>query len=872
MARQTDSGDRPHIVNTAVDCTAEYLIQIGVLQGDLNLTLRQQAPPPDDAPLAAAERRLARSLLHRWRAEADAWDMTDPEPLPVRWTASRRVASAGEHVPAGSGADTIAGTFLGLRPRRRLVVLGAAGSGKTVLSVLLTLELLARRLTQGEDDVPVPLVLSLESWDTRRQPLTEWLVDRLRQDHPGLPPVDGVHPARRLVVERRVLPVLDGLDELPAHRRTEVLDALNAGLGGTGDAVLVSRTAEYEHLDREGRGLRHATVIESLPLRPDEVADHLRRARPPARAAVWAPLLETLRGEPSAPVSWALTSPLMVWLVRRSYERHPADPGELTDRERLPDREAVEAHLLDRIVPAAFPPRPPDPARLHPPRTWDAERAGAWLSHLALLLSRREESELAWWRLYAAPLPRLLTLPALLAAGILLSLVIRAAMSGVARDAVLGDLSVTMYVTGGTIFAGIARQVTAMWFGQRFAEPRRSANPLLFVHALRSLDRHARVGPLVRLAVLAGGPALVAVMLCSYLLVTPNPALVWFSVGGLLPVLLMIVYAAPADTVDAATPDELLRGERSALVTTLTLVAPLIGAGAGAFFWLGGASGGWGAAVGAWAGAAAVLVLLSPWSRWILAKCSLAAAGRVPWHLMTFLGDARTAGLLQRSGGTYRFRNRRLQDHLAGSPAARRHAPLGEALSAVTGTVRVPGLADPRHATVERTADHCRLRSRPRRLPLAHWAALGPLMGVFATRMTVSGQWRDPLAWLALLFWPFVGALITGSGFVLPRQRLELEVTRDGVTSVSGRGRLSYEWRHVEEIAVRRAALPGNLHLHALQVRLLADAPRQPRRARTGRGWFLVLPLGLSPVLDPRIDAALADFAGPRWTSSSAGS
>ncbi|MER5362531.1 NACHT domain-containing protein [Streptomyces sp. NPDC002785] len=868
MARQRDSGDGPHISNTAVDCTAEYLIQIGILEGDLNLTLRVESPPPDDdAPLATAERRLARSLLHRWRAEADAWGMTDPEPLPVHWTPSRRVASAGEYVPAGSGTDTIAGTFLRLQPRRRLVVLGNAGSGKTVLSVLLTLELLARRLTQGEDDVPIPLVLSLESWDTRRQALTEWLMDRLRQDHPGLPPVDGVHPARRLVLERRVLPVLDGLDELPEHRRAEVLDALNAGLGVVQDAVLVSRTAEYERLDQAGKGLRHSTVIESLPLRPNEVANYLRRARPTARAAAWARLLETLRKEPSAPVARALTSPLMVWLVRRSYEQHPADPQELVDREWFPTRDAVEAHLLDRIVPAAFPQRPPDPGRLHPPRTWDAERAHAWLSYLALLLSRREESELAWWRLYAAPLPRLLALPALLVTGILLSLVIKAGMSGYAESAPLGDLSVTTYVTGGIVFAALARSVTASWFGQRLAEPRRSANPLLFIHALRSLDRHARVGPLVRLAALAGGPALVVLLLALYVFVTPDAVLVWFSVGGVLPILLMIVYAAPADTVDAATPDELLRGEQSALVTTLTLVAPLIGAGAGAFFWLNGGSGGWGAAVGAWAGASAMLVLLSPWSRWILARCSLAATGRVPWRLMTFLKDARAAGLLQLSGGTYRFRNRRLQEHLAGL-----HAQERGTASPSSGRAPVPALADSRHSTVERTADHYRLRGRSRRLPLAHWAVFGPLMGVFVVRFSVSGQWQDPTAWLVLLFWPFIGAVITVAGLLMPRQRLELELTRDDVTSVIGRRRRSYEWRHVEEITVRRAIVRGrDARFYALQVRLLVGAPRPSRRSRMGEGWFFVLPLGLSPGVDPQLGAALADFAGPRWTSSSGG-
>ncbi|QIY99067.1 NACHT domain-containing protein [Streptomyces sp. S1D4-11] len=867
MARQADSGGGPHITNTAVDCTADYLIQIGILKGDLNLTLRTEPPPSDDdAPLATAERRLARSLLHRWRAEADAWDMTDPEPLPVRWTPSRRVASAGEYMPAGSGTDTIAGAFLMLRPRRRLVVLGSAGSGKTVLSVLLTLELLARRLTRGEDDVPIPLVLSLESWDTRRQSLTEWLVDRLRQDHPGLPPVDGVHPARRLVDDRRVLPVLDGLDELPPHRRAEVLDALNAGLGSEADAVLVSRTAEYGHLDQEGKGLRHATVIESLPLRPADVANYLRRAQPPARTAAWSRLLETLRKEPSAPVSWALTSPLMVWLVRRSYEQHPADPRELVDRKRFPTRAAVEAHLLDRIVPAAFPPRPPDPGRLHPPRAWDAERADAWLSYLALLLSRREESELAWWRLYTAPLPRLLALPALLATGILLSLVIKAGMSGYAESAPLGDLSVTTDVTGGIVFAAIARSVTASWFGQRLTEPRRSANPLLFIHALRSLDRHARVGPLVRLATLAGGPALIVLLLSLYVFVTPNPVLVWFSVGGVLPVLLMIVYAAPADTVDAATPDELLRGERSALVTTLTMVAPPIGAGVGAFFGLSGGSWGWGAAVGAWAGASATLVLLSPWSRWILAKCSLAATGRVPWSLMAFLKDARAAGLLQLSGGTYRFRNHRIQERLA-----ERYAQERGTASPSSEPPPVPALADSRDVTVEHTADHYRLRGRSRRLSLAHWAVLGPLMAVFVVRFSVTGQWQDPASWLVLVFWPFIGTVITVTGFLMPRRRLELELTRDGVTSVIGRRQRSYEWRHVERITVRRAVVRvRDAPSYALQVRLLAGARRPPRRSRLGEGWYFVLPLGSSSSVDPQLAAALADFAGVRWTSPSA--
>jgi hypothetical protein len=105
MAKDTESGSGPQIFNTAVDCTAKYLIQMGIRQGDLTVCV----VPNGDAPLAAAERRLARSLLYRWRAEVDAWDMTDPEPLPVRWTPSWQLASVGGYVPAGSGDDPLAG-------------------------------------------------------------------------------------------------------------------------------------------------------------------------------------------------------------------------------------------------------------------------------------------------------------------------------------------------------------------------------------------------------------------------------------------------------------------------------------------------------------------------------------------------------------------------------------------------------------------------------------------------------------------------------------------------------------------------------------------------------------------------------------------
>ena len=72
--------------------------------------------------------------------------------------------------------------FRGLR-RRRLVILGGPGSGKTTLAVQLLLELLATRRTAE----PIPVLLSLASWDPTEQPrMNGWLIERLAEDYPYL--------------------------------------------------------------------------------------------------------------------------------------------------------------------------------------------------------------------------------------------------------------------------------------------------------------------------------------------------------------------------------------------------------------------------------------------------------------------------------------------------------------------------------------------------------------------------------------------------------------------------------------------------------------------------------------------------------------
>ncbi len=123
------------------------------------------------------------------------------------------------------GVDDIVEKFVRL-PKRQLVLLGAPGAGETVPAILLTLGLLEHRREHGG---PVPVLLSVSSWDPRTEHLHSWVVRRLVQDYPALanPEVFGPRAAFRLVSEGHVVPVLDGLDELPVALHAAAIDVLD---------------------------------------------------------------------------------------------------------------------------------------------------------------------------------------------------------------------------------------------------------------------------------------------------------------------------------------------------------------------------------------------------------------------------------------------------------------------------------------------------------------------------------------------------------------------------------------------------------------------------------------------------------------------
>jgi len=214
--------------------------------------------PADGSGLAAAADELAISMDTQWNEEANWRHLNDPYAMPVRWVPADpllivswptlvKLAIEGPGWPpasrsreswakrpaelAGKGNDLI--DVLARVPTGRLVVLGEPGAGKTILLVRLILDLLAQR----QPGQAVPIMLTMGSWNPEQEDLYAWMERWLTTDNPALAaPWPGTRRrsrARALIEEGFILPLLDGLDEMPATLTGKAIakinDALRAG-------------------------------------------------------------------------------------------------------------------------------------------------------------------------------------------------------------------------------------------------------------------------------------------------------------------------------------------------------------------------------------------------------------------------------------------------------------------------------------------------------------------------------------------------------------------------------------------------------------------------------------------------------------------
>lgn len=198
--------------------------------------------------------------------------------------------------------------------RKRLVILGAAGSGKTVLAATLTVGLLKqRKAAVGSSDyvVPVTCMLYLPSWNPGTVDLTAWLSVQIA-DRFGL----SRKIASRLVDGGWIMPVLDGLDEMDSQdqapgRSESAVSRINDYIARTPDCniVIVCRSGE-RYYDRLVRKVRDADDITVENLKPQQMVAYVEtHCSDKGGMDSWLPVFDALKGRDSGAVRSALDTP-----------------------------------------------------------------------------------------------------------------------------------------------------------------------------------------------------------------------------------------------------------------------------------------------------------------------------------------------------------------------------------------------------------------------------------------------------------------------------------------------------------------------------------------------------------------------------------
>jgi hypothetical protein len=398
-------------------------------------------------------------------------------------------------------------------------------------------------------------------------------------------------------------------------------------------------------------------VVELQPVTAAEALAFLRRAAAPAPDR-WDRVAAHLRAHPHGALAAALSTPLMVALARTIYTSPGRDPGELVALASTADQAAVERHLLDEFIPAAYMKRPPAPGTPAPglrrPPSPDSDLARHWLTRLAADLHQHQSRDLAWWQL-----PRLVShhtrrvviglavaLPVGLAAGF---------GSGFTDRLVFGlvvGLMATLLVPEEPAPARVNPRIRGR--GRRLA---------------RGLGVGLMVGLMLGLALglgfVLGRVGSPSDVISNYeegslttLLFGSLVGSVWGLVFGFVFGLAAELHG-PLDDAVAVTPRSVFRADRAIAITVGLQVGLLFGLVAGFLY---------GVVDGAVAGAVAGAVVgpgRTSWGQFTIARAWLAARGELPLRLMAFLDDAHHRGVLRQAGAVYQFRHAQLQDHLA---------------------------------------------------------------------------------------------------------------------------------------------------------------------------------------------------------------
>ena len=291
--------------------------------------------------------------------------------------------------------------------RGRLVILGAPGSGKTVLSTWLSVQLLkAIKRDQDRKITGIPMPLDITTWDPRKN-LEDWMAGQVRKNYQL-----SKKQAWHLVESGVFIPFVDSLDEIDSEqeslqRSMMAVQKINEYIARTPDAkiVVVSRSGEryYEKLSRR---IKHSSHVEINSLNPSEVTEYIRsQIQGEIDEISWEPFLKELRGKRSQQVAasfgtpWRLTAAISFYL-------NGGDPRELLPRQIEEGRDrsgkkSYEKRVSMKLMESFLVSR----SKIYSGSLPEAEVLAAQLSSLAIIIRHGQRKGLGsginlheWWK------------------------------------------------------------------------------------------------------------------------------------------------------------------------------------------------------------------------------------------------------------------------------------------------------------------------------------------------------------------------------------------------------------------------------------------------------------------------------------------
>ncbi|MGB3638356.1 MAG: NACHT domain-containing protein [Rivularia sp. (in: cyanobacteria)] len=155
----------------------------------------------------------------------------------------------------------------------RLLILGNPGAGKTTLLLELARDLIIR--AQNNLNYPIPVLFELTNWRDDKQIISNWLQADLKFRYNVPEKI-----TRQWLSTEKLLPLLDGLDELGLTRQKKCIDQINDFLQSSSSLlplVVCCREEEYQQGEAILSKLRGAVCLQ--PLSEKQIQIYLRELK-----------------------------------------------------------------------------------------------------------------------------------------------------------------------------------------------------------------------------------------------------------------------------------------------------------------------------------------------------------------------------------------------------------------------------------------------------------------------------------------------------------------------------------------------------------------------------------------------------------------